>query len=123
MDELAAKHKIMKKDLSPARIAEWMRVLEASNFDPRLRERQAEARVVYDALGMSNVTGPVLPMPATAKVPDSEPVTTSTTPKTKRKRQGSTIGSAPVTSHTIPTTPIANALEPERTFDEPYDLL
>lgn len=54
-DELAKKHGIQKKDLSPERIAEWMRVLDAKNFDPRLKQQQEEARNLYGPLGMTSV--------------------------------------------------------------------
>jgi putative transposase len=57
-DELAKKHGIKKKDLSPERISEWARVLDARNFDPLLRERQAETRRIYDGLGMTHVHAP-----------------------------------------------------------------
>jgi len=53
--ELVRKHGIKKKDLTPERIAEWARVLDATNFDPRLRIQQAETRLVYDNLGMTAV--------------------------------------------------------------------
>ena len=117
------KHDLQKKDLSPQRIAEWMRVLEAENFDPRLRERQAEARLVYDRLGMSSVAGGCLQMPSPAPVPDVTDVEPITTSRPKRKRRGSAIGPVPVPDSTTPTTPIACAMETERKFDEPYDLL
>ena len=53
--ELAKEHNIKKKDLSPERIAEWMKVLDAKNFDDRLKEQQSEARLVYARLGMTTV--------------------------------------------------------------------
>lgn len=125
MAELAAKHNLRKRDLSPARIAEWMRVLEARNFDPRLRDQQAEARVIYDALEMSNVTIPADPIPPS--IPDAEPATAPAIPKTRRKRRdprrGTDHASEPITGTTTQITPIASAMEPERTFDDPYDLL
>ncbi len=53
-EELAKENNIKKKDLSPERIAEWMKVLDARNFDPRLKEQQSEARFVYERLGMTS---------------------------------------------------------------------
>lgn len=61
--ELVRKHGIKKKDLTPERIAEWARVLDAANFDPRLRIQQAETRLVYDNLGMT----------AVADIPNDDP--------------------------------------------------
>lgn len=54
-DELARKHGVKKKDLSPERIAEWVRVMDARNFDPQLRQQQAETRRIYDRLNMTAV--------------------------------------------------------------------
>jgi Mu transposase, C-terminal./Integrase core domain. len=54
-EELSQKEGVKKKDLSPERIAEWMKVLDARNFDPRLREQQAEAKRLYGRLGMAAV--------------------------------------------------------------------
>ena len=50
---LAKENNIKKKDLSPERIAEWMKVLDARNFDDRLKEQQNEARLLYERLGMT----------------------------------------------------------------------
>jgi len=58
--ELAKEHNIHKKDLSPERLAEWLKVFDAKNFDERLREQQSEARLVYDRLGMTTAE-PYLP--------------------------------------------------------------
>ncbi|MDA8172200.1 MAG: DDE-type integrase/transposase/recombinase [Nitrospiraceae bacterium] len=60
-EELAKEHNIKKKDLTPERIAEWMKVLDARNFDDRLREQQSEARLIYDRLGMATVSDTTFP--------------------------------------------------------------
>lgn len=57
-EELSKDNNIKKKDLSPERIAEWMRVLDAKKFDDRLREQQKEARILYERLGMTTVEIP-----------------------------------------------------------------
>ena len=54
-DELARKHGIQKKELTPERVAEWLRVLDAKNFDARLVEQQSEARYLYRDFGMTAV--------------------------------------------------------------------
>jgi len=51
-DELAKKHNVKKKELSPERVADWLRVMDAKNFDERLREQHREALIVYGHLGM-----------------------------------------------------------------------
>ena len=56
-EEMAKKHAIKQKDLSPERVAEWMQVRDATLFDERLRTRQAEARHIYDALDMTRISG------------------------------------------------------------------
>jgi putative transposase len=68
---LAEENNIKKKDLTPERIAEWMKVLDARNFDERLREQQSEARLVYEPLGMTmpqayddSTCAPMMPPPA-----------------------------------------------------------
>ena len=62
-EELAKKNNIHKKDLSPERLAEWLKVLDAKNFDERLREQQSEARLVYEPLGMTTVEPYIPPTP------------------------------------------------------------
>lgn len=57
-EEMAVKHSIQKKDLSPERLAERLAVMDAGRFDPRLLDSQAEARLVYDQLGMASVWRP-----------------------------------------------------------------
>lgn len=57
-EELSRENNIKKKDLSPERIAEWIKVLDARNFDNRLREQQKEARTLYERLGMTTVGTP-----------------------------------------------------------------
>jgi len=54
-EEMEKTEGVKKKDLSPERVAEWMKVLDARNFDPRLREEQSEARIIYEPLGMTVV--------------------------------------------------------------------
>jgi putative transposase len=56
-EEMAQKHSIKKKDLSPERLAEWLKLRDASNFDPRLARWQAEAKELYGPLGMTAVPG------------------------------------------------------------------
>lgn len=83
-EELAKEHKVMKKDLSPERIAEWIKVLDARNFDERLREQQSEARMVYERLGMTTVEDltpqsptdlacPPVPQPSSSVIDTSAP--------------------------------------------------
>lgn len=84
-EELAKEHNIKKQDLSPERIAEWMKVLDARNFDERLREQQSEARIVYKRLGMTTVEEPVSPSPTDLVCPpvpqsSSSEIDTSTPP-------------------------------------------
>lgn len=52
---LAQKHSIKKKDLTPERLQDWMKVMNASNFDARIRAEQNEIRTVYSRLGMTAV--------------------------------------------------------------------
>jgi len=54
-EELAKKHGIKKRELTPERIAEWARVLDARNFDSELRQQQAETRRIYERLNMTQV--------------------------------------------------------------------
>lgn len=54
-EEMEKTEGVKKKDLSPERIAEWMKVLNARNFDERLREEQSESRIIYEPLGMTAV--------------------------------------------------------------------
>jgi putative transposase len=55
LDELKVKNELCKKDLSPERVAEWLKVLDAKNFDSRLCDEQAETLLVYQQLGMAVV--------------------------------------------------------------------
>ncbi len=86
-EELAKKNNIKKKDLSPERIAEWMKVLDARNFDERLREQQSEARIVYERLGMTAV-GDITPQSGTdstcpSAIPPSSLVIDTLSPSTQ----------------------------------------
>jgi putative transposase len=136
--ELAVRFSIKKKDLSPQRLSEWLRVLEAGRFDPRLAEGQSEVRLVYDALGMTNVPDPELDTFLQAGT-DTPPViegTVLSTPKParkfpkSRKREVGTTECPPDTGRTAPTIPIvpfqtprANEHMTDRSFDDEYGLL
>lgn len=77
-EELRKKAGIEKKDLTPERAAEWLKILDAKNFDSRLREQQAESRLIYVPLGMTSVEIP--------SAPDVEPsviISTTTQPAKK----------------------------------------
>jgi putative transposase len=52
-EELARKYNIQKKELSPERIAEWVGLLDAQAFSPKLAEQQSQAKAVYGRLGMT----------------------------------------------------------------------
>jgi putative transposase len=52
-DEILRKYRTPKRELSPERVAEYLRVLDAKAFDPRLTDQQAEAKAVYGPLGMT----------------------------------------------------------------------
>lgn len=52
-EEILRKFGAKKKELSPERVAEHLRVLDAKAFDPRLTSQQAEAKTVYEPLGMA----------------------------------------------------------------------
>jgi len=112
-EELAEKHSIKKKDLSPERVAEWMKVRDAANFDPRLATRQAEVRHVYDALGMTNVPDGASAAERVARRQDGEPVTF--TPKTRTRKP------KPARQVAIEITR-TGSLDAERNRDD-YDLL
>lgn len=56
LDALRKKHGISKKDVTPERLAEWVRVLNPMNYDPRLGKQQSEAKYLYGPLGMTTVT-------------------------------------------------------------------
>jgi putative transposase len=53
---LREKFKTKPMDTSPERLAEWINLGKAENFDNRLIERQAESRLIYDALGMGSIS-------------------------------------------------------------------
>ena len=55
LNEMAKKFRIKKKDLTPEHVANWVKLLDPKNFDPRLRERQSEALLIYEKLGMASV--------------------------------------------------------------------
>jgi putative transposase len=54
-EEMSKRSGVKKQDLTPERIAEWMRVFDKTAFDSRLRDEQAEARLIYDALRLTSV--------------------------------------------------------------------
>jgi hypothetical protein len=56
-NELRQKLSAKKLPLTEARLLAYARVLIPSNFDPRLRMQQEEARLVYQALGTAAING------------------------------------------------------------------
>jgi putative transposase len=54
-EEMTCKRGVSKRDLTPERIREWMQILDRNAFDKRLQARQAEARLIYDALALTSV--------------------------------------------------------------------
>lgn len=52
LEEAARRSGIARRDVTPERVQEWLQILEAENFDPRLRLRQQEMRLVYAPLEM-----------------------------------------------------------------------
>jgi putative transposase len=54
-EEMTHRHGMEKQDLTPERIKEWMQILDRNAFDKRLQARQAEARLIYDALALTSV--------------------------------------------------------------------
>jgi putative transposase len=56
--ELNTTKGLKKKDLTPERAAEWLKVLDAKAFDKRLgkvRFRQGEAKYLYEPMGMGSI--------------------------------------------------------------------
>ena len=72
LDELARKFQVKKKELTPERVSEWLRILNPANFDPRLLEEQSEARLIYERLGMASVD---------TNAPPLEPAPTASQPR------------------------------------------
>lgn len=52
LDEAARRSGVAKRDVTPERVREWLQLLRAENFDPRLRLKQQEMRLVYAPLEM-----------------------------------------------------------------------
>jgi putative transposase len=103
-EEMAKKHKIQRKDLSPERIAEWMKVRDPKIFDERLAIQQAEARHVYRQLGMANV-------PEGQVDSSDQTALAKTTPECPLKTRG-TLGAKPSPAKATPTpTPRTNPWE------------
>lgn len=92
-EELAKKHNIRKKDLSPERIAEWVNLLDAQAFSPVLAEQQAQAKDVYARLGMTHAIclGEATPV---AERPPGTPESMPLPPRPKVARTP-TLGMAP----------------------------
>lgn len=68
LEEARRAKKVTKKDVSEARILEWLLVLDPTNWDNRLKEdgqKLAETRLLYDGLQMTSVEPPALDSMAT----------------------------------------------------------
>ncbi|WP_291271448.1 DDE-type integrase/transposase/recombinase [Geothrix sp.] len=120
-EELAKRHSVQKKKLSPERLAEWLKVREAVNFDSRLAITQAEARLVYDPLGMTSVPGTVVTAETDGTVDMGmetrlDHSKTNVTPFRKIRKR-------PEPARTHINKPCASAQEIEGSMDEDYDLL
>ena len=77
-DEMSRRGGVKKKELTPERIAEWTKVLDASAFDARLRAAQGEQRATWDSLGITAVDPTVESPPSTdglvpSDLPDLSP--------------------------------------------------
>lgn len=55
LDEMAKKFRVKKEDYTPEKVAEWIKLMNPSNFDPRLIEQWAEQRIIYEPLKMTAV--------------------------------------------------------------------
>jgi putative transposase len=55
MDEMANKFKVKKQELNSERVAEWIKLWNPANFDPRLSQQNYEHRLIYDKLNMTVV--------------------------------------------------------------------
>lgn len=64
--------------LGEHRLAEWLQVLDPTTFDPKLSEQEAQGKIIYGALGMTQAMSP-----SAAPPPDHAPVV----PLKGRKRQ------------------------------------
>lgn len=52
LQEAAKRSGLARRNVTPERAREWLQILKAENFDPRLRLRQNEMRIVYAPLNM-----------------------------------------------------------------------
>ena len=59
INDLYQTFKAVDKKLSEEQIIARLRLLDPSNFDPRLRAQQEEARRIYEGLGTAAVNGPI----------------------------------------------------------------
>ena len=57
LNDLKAKLAARKVPLTEERIAAHLRLLDPKNFDPRLRDQQQEARLIYEGMGIAAVNG------------------------------------------------------------------
>ncbi len=84
-EELAKKLGSKIGSLSPERLAEWLHILEPTNFPSKLSEQQAEGKAIYGALEMTQAAPakparspdpkPVVPLKPTRTKPHSKPET------------------------------------------------
>jgi len=65
-EEMAKRGGVKKNELTPERIAEWTKVLDATAFDARLRAAQDEQRAAWDSLGITAVDPTMESPPSTA---------------------------------------------------------
>jgi putative transposase len=72
LEEARKQKRLTKKDLSEARIFEWLLVLDPTNWDNRLKkdgQRLTETRLLYDGLHMTSVEPPVADLATTRAAP------------------------------------------------------
>jgi putative transposase len=119
-EEMAKKLSIKKKDTSPERIAEFMKVRNASYFDPRLAKCMAEARLVYEPLQMatvsdSSLTEVIQEVASTSTPFDNREFATTTPRKAQRKR--------PEPAKDYIDVPSLNVRVDERSSNDDYELM
>jgi putative transposase len=111
LEEARNRHK--KKNLSPARIAEWLQVLDPRNWDDRLKKedaRQAENRLLYESLGMTSVE----PMPPEPPAPDPKQAKVAP-PRPSLKKQSP--------SEALPSNPNKTHKDSRWNQEDEYELL
>ncbi|MBI3130473.1 MAG: DDE-type integrase/transposase/recombinase [Acidobacteria bacterium] len=123
VEQLRKRHGVKKKDMTPERLAEWMRAYDVASFDPRLAKQQSEMKYLYRSLGLTEINDPLNPHPKAVPALGYESTAQSDMLHSKPEEAGRH-NAGGLAKPFAPTLPPGKRIQPvDQIVEESYDLL